>query len=263
MRICVLMENSALNSRFACEHGLSLYIEAAGKKILFDAGQTTAFADNAALMGVDLSAVDFAVLSHGHYDHSGGLAHFLEINDHAPVYVHRRAFEPHYHGEERYIGVDPALAHHSRVVLTDDAFVLSDSLSLCTCAGLPAPHPASVKGMMTKTENGFEIDTFPHEQYLVIEENGKRVVISGCSHKGVLNIVSWLSPDILVGGFHFMKLDPEGGDHAFLESAAASLLASGCCYYTGHCTGEPAFAFLKARMGDRLHAIPAGAEIVL
>ena len=119
MRIRVLMENTAQDG-LACEHGLSLYIETCGKRTLFDAGQSAAFADNAAAMGVDLSAVDFAILSHGHYDHSDGFMRFLEINDHAPVYVHRRAFEPHYHGSERYIGVDPALLSSSRIVLVDD-----------------------------------------------------------------------------------------------------------------------------------------------
>ena len=59
------------------------------------------------LWGVDLAAVDLAVLSHGHYDHGGGLARFLELNSTAPVYLNEHAFEPHYHGAERYIGLDP------------------------------------------------------------------------------------------------------------------------------------------------------------
>lgn len=258
MKCRVLMENTSADPGLACEHGLSLYIEACGRKILFDAGQTAAFAGNAAQMGVDLSSVDLAILSHGHYDHSGGLLRFLEINDRAPVYVHRRAFEPHYHGSDRYIGVDPALPASSRIMPIGDDFDLGAGLRLTACAGLQAAFPASVAGMMTKTDEGFVEDTFPHEQYLVIEENGRRIVISGCSHKGVLNIVSWLHPDVLIGGFHFMKLDPAGSDAAFLESAAASLLEHPCVYYTGHCTGEPAFAFLKARMGDRLHALKTG-----
>ena len=257
MRIRVLMENTAQDG-LACEHGLSLYIETCGKRILFDAGQSAAFADNAAAMGVDLSAVDFAILSHGHYDHSDGFMRFLEINDHAPVYVHRRAFEPHYHGSERYIGVDPALLSSSRIVLVDDELDLGGGMRLTACAGLPAPYPASVAHMTTKTDTGFVQDTFPHEQYLVVEENGRRIVISGCSHRGVLNIVSWLKPDILVGGFHFMKLDPASGDAPFLASAADALLAHPCIYYTGHCTGEAAYAFLKERMGERLLSLTSG-----
>ena len=258
MKLHVLMENTSARPSLACEHGLSLYIEACGRRILFDAGQTSAFAENADRMGVDLSRVDLAILSHGHYDHSGGLMRFLEINDHAPVYVHRRAFEPHYHGSDRYIGVDPALAASCRIIPVDDDSVLGDGLRLTACAGLPAAFPASVAGMMTKTDAGFIEDAFPHEQYLVIREGSRRIVVSGCSHKGVLNIVSWLNPDVLVGGFHFMKLDPAGGDADFLHTAAGSLLGHPCVYYTGHCTGEPAFAFLKARMGDRLHALKTG-----
>ena len=261
MIIRVLMENSSAHPDLAAEHGLSLYIEANGKKILFDAGQTNTFADNAAVMGVDLSQVDLCILSHGHYDHSGGLLRFLELNDHAPVYMHRRAAEPHYNGTVKYIGIDPALRNHPRIRLTDDALDLGSGMQLCTCNALVHDCPASARGMTVRLGEDYVQDDFSHEQYLTIEEEGKRIVISGCSHKGILNIGGWLNPDVLVGGFHFMKLDPTGSDAAFLEDAAHQLLTRDCMYYTGHCTGDAAFAFLKAHMGDRLHAIPAGTVI--
>ena len=261
MQIRVLMENSALNESFVAEHGLSLYIEANGKRILFDAGQTDAFALNAEKLGVDLSKVDLCVLSHGHYDHSGGLLRFLALNDHAPIYMHSRAIEPHYNGTVKYIGIDERLAGQPRILYTDDALDLGCGMQLCTCNALACGCPASARGMTVKCGKDFVQDSFDHEQYLVIEEMGKRIVISGCSHKGILNIVKWLSPDVLIGGFHFMNLDPEGEDRAFLEDAAKQLLARDCIYYTGHCTGEAAFAFLKERMGDKLNAMPAGSEI--
>lgn len=263
MQIRVLMENSALNESFAAEHGLSLYIEANGKKILFDAGQTDAFALNAEKLSVDLSQVDLCVLSHGHYDHSGGLLRFLEINDHAPIYMHRRAPLPHYNGTVKYIGIDARLSGHPRVLYTDDTLDLGHGMQLCTCNALSSCCPASARGMTVRCGEDFQQDSFEHEQYLVIEEEGKRIVISGCSHKGILDIVKWLNPDVLIGGFHFVKLDPEGEDRAFLEDAAKELLARDCIYYTGHCTGEAAFTFLKERMGEKLKAMPAGTEILL
>ena len=263
MYIRVLMENTAAAPSLACEHGLSLYIITGGKKILFDAGQTDAFAENAARLGVDLADVDLCILSHGHYDHSGGLKKFLEINDHAPVYMHRRAAEPHYNGSEKYIGIAEDLQRSSRVIFLDSDCAVGDSLRLCMCSGCAASHPDSTAGMTVKTDAGFVQDPFDHEQYLVIEENGRRIVVSGCSHRGVLNIADWLAPDVFIGGFHFMKLDPAGEGAAFLEEAAHTLLANGCTYYTGHCTGEAAYAFLKARMGGRLHALRAGYAYVL
>lgn len=264
MRIRVLMENTSARGDLIAEHGLSLYIEACGRRILFDAGQSAAFADNAKTLGVDLSAVDLCVLSHGHYDHSGGLARFLELNDHAPVYMHRRAAEAHHNASGKYIGVDPALAASPRVVMTGDALDLGSGLSLCTCNALIADCPASARGMTVMKDGQPVQDDFAHEQYLVIEENGRRAVISGCSHKGILNIVRWLSPDVLVGGFHFMKLDPAlSQDADILSRAADALLAAPCVYYTGHCTGEAPFAFLKSRMGDRLRYAACGEEILL
>ena len=114
MKIVTLMENTSCREDVCFEHGLSLYIETDTHKILFDAGQSAAFADNAEKLGVDLRKVDFAVLSHGHYDHSGGLGRFLEINGTASVYVSRYAFEPHY-SANGYIGLDPALQRSSRI----------------------------------------------------------------------------------------------------------------------------------------------------
>ena len=103
MKITALVENTVSEEQaerlgLGREHGLSLYIEACGHRILFDMGQSGLFARNAAALGVDLAAVDLAVLSHGHYDHGGGLARFLELNGAAPVYLNEHAFEPHYHG---------------------------------------------------------------------------------------------------------------------------------------------------------------------
>lgn len=263
MILQVLVENSAAHPELIAEHGLSLYIEANGRKILFDAGQTAAFADNAEKLGVDLSSVDLAILSHGHYDHSGGLMRFLELNKHAPVYMHSRAPEPHYNAAVKYIGIDPELTKGGRIVFTGDEYALGDGLTLCTCNALATGCPASARGMTVKCGDAYVQDAFHHEQYLVIEENGKRIVISGCSHKGILNIMDWLQPDVLIGGFHFMKLDPDGKDRAFLKSAASKLLAHNCVYYTGHCTGEAAYAFLKPLMGERLQAVSTGKTIII
>lgn len=96
MQITVLAENTATDERFGKEHGLSLYIQTSCQNILFDMGQTELFLENARKLNIDLGEVDVAVLSHGHYDHGGGLSAFMEINGKAKVYVSRYAFEPHY-----------------------------------------------------------------------------------------------------------------------------------------------------------------------
>lgn len=255
MIVKVLCENTSQCDGFGCEHGLSLYIESGEHKILFDMGQTNLFEANAEKLGIDLAKIDFAVLSHGHYDHSGGLKRFLEINKSATVYLSRHAFEPHYSGAERYIGVDQSLQKCKRLVFTEDFLQIAENMQLCSCNGNPPLHPVECFGL-NMIDNGRIIpEDFRHEQYLTVIENGKKIVISGCSHKGILNIANWLKPDILIGGFHFSKIEPCASR---LHTAAEELLSTGAKYYTCHCTGTEQFASMKKIMGNKLEYISAG-----
>ena len=114
---------------------------------------------------------------------------------------------------------------------------------------------------LTVLRNGVQQpDDFSHEQYLQIDEDGKRVLISGCSHKGILNITQWFCPDVLIGGFHFFREEPESPR---VTQAAEKLLTYPTKYYTGHCTGELQYDVMKKIMADRLQYLSTGSEIIL
>ena len=257
MKLTVLTENTTCRDDLTCEHGLSLYIETNGQHLLFDAGQTGAFADNAEKLGIDLSQVDLCILSHGHYDHGGGLKRFLELNDHAKIYVSRHAFGDYYNAEPKYIGLDWELLNADQITFVGDNLTLSDTLSLHSCPNFPQVYFTDAYGMQAKRREQMETDDFRHEQYLLIREGERRIIVSGCSHKGVLNLKTWFAPDVFIGGFHLMKLDPEK-EAARLKFTAMELMQKDTVYYTGHCTGAEQFAALKAHMGDGLIALTTG-----
>ncbi len=255
MIIKVLTENTTEKENINAEHGLSLYIETEKHKILFDMGQTDLFYENAEKMGVDLKEVDIAFLSHGHYDHSGGLGKFLEINSAAPVYLSRYAFGEYYNGSEKFIGVDKKLKENPRLIFVGDEEKIDSELSLFSLNSEIEKEKTEAFGLNEKTDGIFTADTFRHEHYLVINENGKRVVISGCSHKGVVNIANCLDPDVLVGGFHYSKIEPDSGN---LDKRAGELLKTKAVFYTCHCTGILQYEYMKKIMKDRLHYLSAG-----
>ena len=260
MIITSLLENTSARPDITAEHGLSLYIETEAHRILFDMGQTDLFARNAEALGVDLTQVDLAVLSHGHYDHGGGLATFLEINRTAPVYLTEAAFLPHYHGTQKYIGLDTSLQGHPRLRVVSGDLSLGDGLTLLSPNGRERKHSLGAFGLTERVGDVFIPDDFRHEQYLLIEEplseGGRRVLISGCSHAGILDIVEWFAPDVLIGGFHVSSL-PWGDELAALGDALA---LHGTRYYTCHCTGIGQFAFLQKRM-PRLGYLAGGETI--
>lgn len=258
MKITSLLENTTKREDMRVEHGLSLYIETEDHRILFDMGQTDFFYENAKILGIDLSKVDLAILSHGHYDHGGGLRKFLEINSHSPIYIHKDAFLPHYNVTEKYIGLDISLKDHPQIIFTEDEYQIGNFLRLFSCKGKEKKYPSIPSGLNEKVGDVFLPDDFRHEQYLLIEEKGKRILISGCSHKGILDITEWFSPDLLIGGFHYSKLSLDES----LADAAKILAERSTVFYTCHCTGCDQYEFMRQYMPS-LHYLSCGQTITI
>ena len=256
MKITTLIENTTISPELTAEHGLSLFVEAAGHSFLFDAGQSGAFADNAGKLGVDLREAEFAVLSHGHYDHGGGLLRFLGENRTARIYVNQNAFGGHYNGAGRYIGLSGELRSSPRLILTGDAHTIAPGLSLHTCNDRPRALPIEPFGLTEQLGDFLLPEEFRHEQSLLIEENGTRILLSGCAHKGVLNLLHWFQPDVFVGGFHFKQLSP---DDPRLRLWGEAMAEYDTTFYTGHCTGQEQYTVLKEILGDRLNPLTTGA----
>ena len=273
MKIVTLMENTACDAGLCAAHGLSLYIETPKHRILFDMGPDGRFIDNAEKLGVDLSAVDIAVLSHGHYDHGGGLRDFCEVNSRADILIHTDAFGNFYALEEgrepRYIGLDPELWElESRVIPTADFVKLDDELTLFSDEPEVFPALAASAKLHVETPDGLRPDPFTHEQNLLVTAWGKSALFAGCAHRGIVNILAGARerlgrlPDAVFGGFHFFELDPADPESGrLIEETGRALLEGDTVYYTGHCTGDYAYEKLRAILGDRLRPMTGGSIV--
>lgn len=274
MIISVLVENRSDDPNLGCQHGLSLYIETGRHKLLFDTGAGEMFAVNAEKMGTDLSKVDIAVISHGHSDHGGGLGKFIEVNGKAKIYVNRKAFMDHYAdrpgGEVAYIGLDKELLSNDRFVFLDAAQSIGDGLWLFSDVEARRLNPSGNDSLLMKRGEEIVKDDFSHEQNLVIREGGKTVLLAGCAHKGIVNIMERYRketgsfPDVVIGGFHlYNKSQDISESPAIVAEIAQNLLAMGSKYFTCHCTGDKAYKQLKDIMGDKMGYFSTGNSITI
>ena len=285
MKITVLTENTiSKNAEISKlplqeEHGLSLFIQTQNKNILFDMGQTNLFAKNASLLGINLQTVDFAILSHGHYDHGGlssplpatlkneyfGIEAFAHINQKAPIFINSNAFSQNYNASKKYIGLNQELLQSKiaeRFIFVQDEKEITQNIKLFSCNSYKKSVATNAFGLMQLQNGTFVPDNFNHEHYLLIQENDKKILISGCSHKGILNIVEWFKPDFLIGGFHFKSLDVENPCQKLeLESYAKKLASYNTKYFTCHCTGTQQFEILKSIMKEKVEYISTGDSI--
>ena len=265
------MENTEGASGCAAEHGLCFYIETEKHKLLMDTGASDLLLKNARIKGVDLKAVDTIILSHGHYDHGGGIPYVARINPDVKIYMHTGADGPYYSARSgqplRYIGLAEETASLPGVVWVDDGLEIDSELCLFSGIPLTLPVTSANADVKKKTENGLEQDDFLHEQCLVIRQGEQKVLFSGCAHHGILNVMLRFrelfgcDPDAVFSGFHMMRKDGyTDEDLEEVRRTAVNLLECDTHFYTGHCTGVRPFEVMKEILKDRISYIHCGDE---
>lgn len=273
MRVVTLMENTPGEAGCAFEHGLSFYIETQRHRILSDTGASAAFVGNASRLGVELENVDAVFLSHGHYDHTGGVLAFARCNSHAPIYLQRTAELPYYADDEdgfHYIGMNPEIFALPQICFLNGEAKLDEELSVVSNITGRRFWPAGNLRLKRKEGTSFVQDSFSHEQALVVRQSERFYLFSGCAHNGILNVLDRFrelygqNPDAVFSGFHFMKRgDYTPEELTEIRETARELLCMHTEFYSGHCTGQRAFALMREIMGEKLHELHSGMEILL
>lgn len=261
MKVYTLIEDSKpKGSGFIAEHGLSLYFEYGGHRILFDTGASDAFVYNATLLGIDLLKVDICILSHAHDDHTGGLTYFLELNKEAQVYLKSAArgdFYVRHLSKIEYAGMDPSLfeKHADRFHFIDDDTEIITGL-FAASADRHRRLPLYTSLMYEKRGDVLIRDDLSQELFLAVRHAGRIAVFTGCSHNGILNILATAEEKFgpvsaLIGGFHLsgtrrMGLqtyqEPGSEIQAVIRYINQKKIKK---VYSGHCTGEKALERLE------------------
>jgi len=230
------VENATSRPDLAAEHGLAVWLEIGDARVLFDTGQSGVVCENARRLGIDLSEADAVVLSHGHYDHVGGLGAVVELAPEATVYVHPDA------------GVRPRVRN-----------LVVSCVSEAVAPGVRTTGEIErVTDFETRREKPVP---FPDDQALFFEVEGGLVVVVGCAHAGVVNTLRHVAKGARCGRIHTvfggMHLGGASGERirktvdAFRELGVERI---GPC----HCTGAAATAALKAAFPGACVACPVG-----
>ncbi len=265
MKTTILVDNVA-SGELGSEWGFSALIETESATILLDTGATGMFAENARKLGIDLTRVDFGVLSHAHFDHANGLETFFAINDSAPFLIQANCKENCFsdaRGSLRYIGIAEGtlerFAERFQPVKTN--FEFAPGVWIIPHATSCLDDAGEVVHMYVKVYGELIPDNFSHEQSLVIETESGLVVYNSCSHSGIDAIISDVSAAFpernihtFVGGLHLYQLP----DNDVLTLANKIKACGIDRIYTGHCTGGHAIELLKQVLGKRIVAFSSG-----
>ena len=274
IKITTLSENTA-GAGCLGEWGLSMFVEADGKKILFDTGGGFSAVYNANLMGIDLTAAECIVISHGHYDHTGGLREVLtrlrkKIDVHAHPDVWARKYGRMESGPQRYVGIPfprealEALGADFR--LSPEPVGLSERIMTTGYVPMTNDYEIIEKYLLVKENGELKQDSLDDDQAMVIDADFGLVVVLGCSHHGIVNTLEHVrkitGKDLIyaaIGGTHLVHASRER-----LEKTAAALQEMGVQYLgVSHCTGFRASAYLAGVFGNRFFQNNAGTVLEL
>ena len=269
-RITILVDNDVepgFNLR--PEHGFAALVERGSERILFDTGQGPALEHNARALGITLSSLSTVILSHGHYDHTGGLFYVVKQNPGIRVVAHPAVFSPHLKSTDsetmfKSIGIPYTreTLESSQAVfrLTPDLDQVSSGVWFTGMVPRVFPSTADAR-LKTKDSDKACADPLEDDCSLVLETASGPVVLLGCAHAGVRNILEHVRVRLgigkvhaVIGGTHLGLSDPSETPPAIeaFEQAGVQVLAP------THCTGAGPKALLKAHFGDRYRAAGAG-----
>lgn len=262
VRITVLLENRARDGLLS-EHGVSFWIEADGMKLLLDTGQSDAFARNAEALGINLEDADALILSHGHSDHSGGLAAVLPKMKSPIVYLHPAALLERYsirEGIAKPIGIPPAASAALDDLPVPGCHWVRQPVRLTPRIGLTGPIPRETVyedtgGPFFLDTDGTQPDPIDDDMSLWIETEGGLVVCTGCCHAGLINTLDWIRdqrPGLpvrsVIGGLH-LAVASEDRMRRTIDALRAMDVQQ---LVPMHCTGETAVARLRQELGERV-----------
>ncbi|MCK9343358.1 MAG: MBL fold metallo-hydrolase [Massilibacteroides sp.] len=271
LAIKILIDNNPnlTNLKLVTEHGFALTFSYEGKNWLYDTGLSGDFADNAALLKVDLKTIDYLVLSHGHIDHTGGLKRFLEYNNKASIIasplIIRQQYYSFRHENPKEISTDQSLLkHNAHFISVSSSQWLTPTIAIVQNTCDVYPKPIANKTLMIKKEDGLYNDSFKHEYSLCIVKDNALVVLSSCSHNGVLNILqscrTFCNIDkvsTFIGGMHLLD-DYETKKEIQIISKEIQNEYPQLKLYSGHCTGKKQLKLLKKYLGDSFDSFYSG-----
>jgi 7,8-dihydropterin-6-yl-methyl-4-(beta-D-ribofuranosyl)aminobenzene 5'-phosphate synthase len=274
IKITTLAENTA-NMGFLAEWGLSMLVEADGKKILFDTGMGNAAVHNARLLGIDLSAVDKIVISHGHHDHTGGLREVLEaMRKKIEVIAHPDIWVAKYgrrgRGPEHFAGMPfrRELLENlgAEFKLTSEPMRITDRIMTTGEIPMLTDYEKIDGGLLEKKNGEMLPDELKDDLSMVIDTDYGLVVILGCAHRGIVNTLKQAQKvtgkELIyaaVGGTHLLNATRER-----LGKTAADLKEMGVQYLgASHCTGFEAAAYLAQQFGDSFFVNNSGSRWTL
>ncbi len=272
VELVILADNTADRDDLTAEHGLAIFISGPRRKVLLDAGASGAtLLSNASALGIDLSALDAVVISHGHYDHTGGLASVVQQRPGLPVYVHSGAFDRRYADRPGKPLKDISCPHSIEALYQAGAVFHSVSRPepladwLVVSGPIAGPkHGGNV--FVVRKAGELVIDGFEDEMCLLVRGQRGWAVLTGCCHRGLGNTIRLARSLIhdeplttLVGGMHLANNDQAGIDEALelIEKYAIRDI------YTCHCTQPGAVNQLQQALGDRLHPMSVGSRVAL